>query len=462
MKSKVDLEDRKMDFGKYQINLNNGLLTIGIDERSEHKPKLYIHGRGGRINFDLNEYDNTIKIMEELVSIENLKEKEKQVSLNKNVSFHRQYRWDTSKDHSYEFRITEKEETRNASHGIDIKGIKQLNLIKETIIELHDKYQNDKWLDEKIRSEGLKYVEFNGKKIEVDLNYGRLNLNNLGIKRITDISGLKEFKYLRHLHLGNNEIEKIEGLDHLIYLRNLNLSNNYIKEIKGLDELVYLEELSLLNNPISSLQGLEKFDNLMRLNLTGTHIPKELYIEAGISDPAKAQSIIKYMNAKKEKTREYEEIKSKTIEYIKKASSVFEEITFSKIRSKTGIELHDLEEIVEDLIFRDQINAKIRKDGIAFIEENPLIGIALETVDALHEIKDDTELISQYTSYIEDIFDKTEDIEEYLKTHLASEFEKIRNAWQDYKEGKIDKREFIKTGIKEIGKKFVKIFLKKL
>jgi len=60
------------------------------------------------------------------------------------------------------------------------------------------------------------------------------------------------------------------------------------------------------------------------------------------------------------------------------------------------------------------------------------------------------------------VFDKTEDIEEYLKSHLASDFEKIRNAWQDFKKRKIDKREFIKTGIKEIGKKFVKIFLKKM
>lgn len=52
-----------MDFQKYQINLNNVLLTIGIDNRSENKPKLYIHDRGGRVNFDLNEFDNTIKIM---------------------------------------------------------------------------------------------------------------------------------------------------------------------------------------------------------------------------------------------------------------------------------------------------------------------------------------------------------------------------------------------------------------
>ena len=48
---------------------------------------------------------------------------------------------------------------------------------------------------------------------------------------------------------------------------------------------------------------------------------------------------------------------------------------------------------------------------------------------------------------LNEVFDKIEDIEEYLKSHLASEFEKIKNAWQDYKDGKISKRELIKNGL---------------
>ncbi|KKN01033.1 hypothetical protein LCGC14_1131840 [marine sediment metagenome] len=184
-----------------------------------------------------------------------------------------------------------------------------------------------------------------------------------------------------------------------------------------------------------------------------------MFREAGIEDPANAQGIIKYFKNKRQKQQEYEETKEKTINYIKNASSVFEEITFSKIILKTGIDPNDLEEIVEDLIVTGKLNAKIRKNGIVFIEENPLIDIALATVDVLQDIKDDTELISYYTSYIEDIFDKTEDIEEFLKSHLANEFEKIRYAWQDYKDGKISRKELIKKGIKQIGKKFVKIFI---
>ena len=226
--------------------------------------------------------------------------------------------------------------------------------------------------------------------------------------------------------------------------------------------LVNLEKLVLAENPISSLNGLEQFENLINLNLSGTLIPKEMFREVGINDPTQAQEIIKNLKMKRQKQQEYKEIKEKTIDYIKNASTVFEEITFSKIRSKTGINPNDLEEIVEDLIFSGEIKAKIRKNGIVFIEENPLIDIALATVDVLQDIKDDTELISYYTSYIEDVFDKTEDIEKFLKSHLANEFEKIRNAWQDYKYGKINRKEFIITGIKQVGKKFVKIFIHKL
>ena len=448
---------------RYYKNLNSHSIQINKQpnhnrrNREDNKPVFLI---SGLINIDLEKYEELTQILEDLSNITDLKEKDKRIEFTEYIKFQRQYISDPSKDYNYEFCVTEKEETENVSHSVYIRGIKQLNLIKETLTYLHDKYQKDKWLDEKIRSQEPKYVEFDGKKIEVEKKYGRLNLVNLGIKNITDIIGLKDIKYLKMLSLMDNKIEEIKGLDHLTYLRSLDLGKNYIKEIKGLEKLVNLEELILYNNPIISLKGLEHFENLTTLNLTGTLIPKELFQEAGITDPYAAQDIIKYFNTKKENEEKYDETKVKTIEYIQKAAQVFEEISFSKIMSKTGIKLQDLEEMVEDLIFSEKINAKIRKDGIAFIEENPLIDIALETVDVLYGIKDDTQLISQYTSYIEDVFDKTENIEEYLRSHLGSEFEKIQNAWQDYKEGKIDKRELIKRGIKEIGKTFVKIFLK--
>ena len=71
------------------------------------------------------------------------------------------------------------------------------------------------------------------------------------------------------------------------------------------------------------------------------------------------------------------------------------------------------------------------------------------------DIKSDTELIKQYSSQIEEIFEKTENIEDYLKEKLASDFEKIKDAWNDYKLGNISRKDLIKTGLKVIGKKFI-------
>ncbi|MFX1344988.1 MAG: leucine-rich repeat domain-containing protein [Promethearchaeota archaeon] len=63
---------------------------------------------------------------------------------------------------------------------------------------------------------------------------------------------------------------------------------------------------------------------------------------------------------------------------------------------------------------------------------------------------------------IDQIFDKTDNLEEYLKSHLASDFEKIKDKWQDYKSGKIGRKELIKEGIKIIGKKFIKMIIGKV
>jgi len=71
------------------------------------------------------------------------------------------------------------------------------------------------------------------------------------------------------------------------------------------------------------------------------------------------------------------------------------------------------------------------------------------------DIKSDTELIKEYTSQIEEIFDQTADLESFLKSRLASDWQKIKFAWEDYKSGKIDRKELIIEGLKVIGKKFI-------
>ena len=80
----------------------------------------------------------------------------------------------------------------------------------------------------------------------------------------------------------------------------------------------------------------------------------------------------------------------------------------------------------------------------------------------LDDIKSDTELIKEYTLQIEQIFDKVDDLEAYLVDHLASDWEKIKDAYKDYKEGKINQKQFISICIRLIGKRFIKRIIEKV
>lgn len=92
-------------------------------------------------------------------------------------------------------------------------------------------------------------------------------------------------------------------------------------------------------------------------------------------------------------------------------------------------------------------------------EEAKLTDLLKDISTQCDDIKSDTELITEYSAQINDILDKMEDVELYLKEHLASDWEKIKYIWQDYKTGKIGKKELIKQAIKTLGKKFVKIVI---
>ncbi|TXT55485.1 MAG: hypothetical protein BAJALOKI2v1_670001 [Promethearchaeota archaeon] len=79
------------------------------------------------------------------------------------------------------------------------------------------------------------------------------------------------------------------------------------------------------------------------------------------------------------------------------------------------------------------------------------------------EIKSDTELITEYMPLIEEIFqevEKLEEIEVYMKEHLASDWEKIKDAWEEYKTEKIPLKKFLKKTLKVAGKKALKLLSK--
>lgn len=76
------------------------------------------------------------------------------------------------------------------------------------------------------------------------------------------------------------------------------------------------------------------------------------------------------------------------------------------------------------------------------------------------DVQEDVIEIKDEILKIEPIFEKIENIEDFLKEKLSSDWEKIRNSWNAYKTGEINKKEFIEDALKKIGKKFSKIFLK--
>jgi tetratricopeptide (TPR) repeat protein len=78
----------------------------------------------------------------------------------------------------------------------------------------------------------------------------------------------------------------------------------------------------------------------------------------------------------------------------------------------------------------------------------------------MDDIKSDTELIKQYTSQIEGIFDKVDDLEGFLLNKLGSDFQKIKGTWHDFKEGKFGRGALIGKCISIIGKKFIKKIIK--
>lgn len=85
-----------------------------------------------------------------------------------------------------------------------------------------------------------------------------------------------------------------------------------------------------------------------------------------------------------------------------------------------------------------------------------------EVIEIVRDIKNDTEYIREYLPTIEAILEKTEDIELYLRERLATYYEKIKDKIEDYKQGKIQKKELAKHILKTLGKKAVSIFIKKI
>jgi hypothetical protein len=88
----------------------------------------------------------------------------------------------------------------------------------------------------------------------------------------------------------------------------------------------------------------------------------------------------------------------------------------------------------------------------------------LEKMEAkISEIQDDTREIklkvSQVVFMIEYLMDDIKNVEEYMKKNLGSDWAIIKDSWRRVKNKEISKKEFIKTSLLKLGKKFVGVFV---
>ena len=68
--------------------------------------------------------------------------------------------------------------------------------------------------------------------------------------------------------------------------------------------------------------------------------------------------------------------------------------------------------------------------------------------------------VTQIAKMIELAIDDITNIEEYMKTYLGSDWQKIKHHWQQYKDGEITKNDFVKLCLKSVGLRFVNIFIR--
>ncbi len=130
-----------------------------------------------------------------------------------------------------------------------------------------------------------------------------------------------------------------------------------------------------------------------------------------------------------------------------------------------GVPFPKIVKMVERLIKDGEIDAHIDEGVVIFQKHSLEITLPPDTQELLEIIKSNTEDIKSdldaYIALIEQMFDKQENLEEFLRERLAADFAKIKDAWQQFKAGEINRRELIKKGMAVFGKKFVKIIVRK-
>ena len=86
-----------------------------------------------------------------------------------------------------------------------------------------------------------------------------------------------------------------------------------------------------------------------------------------------------------------------------------------------------------------------------------------KTYELTGQIKEDTSKMKVDMEVVvfilESQMERIDDVENYMKENLGSEWLQIKNIWSEYKEGELTRGEFTKAALKKLGKSFLGIFV---
>jgi len=116
---------------------------------------------------------------------------------------------------------------------------------------------------------------------------------------------------------------------------------------------------------------------------------------------------------------------------------------------------------------QDKIRDKIYQQNLRLEKKLEKISKSIKKTKSLAgEIKEDTSRIVIKMDVVVIILEqqmeaigKIEDVENYMKKNLGSDWSQLKYSWQEYKEGKITRGDFAKKALKKLGKKFLGIFV---
>ncbi len=133
-----------------------------------------------------------------------------------------------------------------------------------------------------------------------------------------------------------------------------------------------------------------------------------------------------------------------------------------KKKDKTGKPIRIRKETPAERQYK--LSQKIYDENKKLEEQLEKIDVSLsKTQELATQIKEDTSKIKldieAVSAILEYQMDRIDDVEEYMKENLGTDWVQIKNFWAEYKEGEMTRGEFTKAALKKLGKNFLGIFV---